>query len=35
MKSYLTRVWDKKIGDGYIAWEQGLLCDKKVVLKPL
>ena len=26
IKSYLTRVWDKKIHNGY--WTQGLLCDK-------
>ena len=29
MKSYHTRVTDKKIRNGYIHWKQGLLCDKK------
>ena len=29
MKSYLTRVRDKKIRNGDITWKQGFLCDKK------
>ena len=41
MKSYLIRVRDKKIRNGYITletignhWKQGLLCDKKVSSMP-
>ena len=28
MKSYLTRVRDKKIRNGYITWETRVVCDK-------
>ena len=30
IKSYVTRVWDKNIRNGYITLEQGLLCDKEL-----
>ena len=30
MKSYLTRVGDKKIRNAVLHWKQGLLCDKPI-----
>ena len=32
IKSYVTRVWGKKIRNGYITWKQGLLCDKNLFI---